>query len=253
VLLSRVEETLVVAGDRYDLGTNQYPGTIHPRGFQYLVRFRLDPFPIWTFRVGDVELEKQFFLVHGDRVAVLQYSLRAPTGAPDARLEVRPLIAFRDYHSLSHENPALNAGFSEEDGRVGLRPYPDLPELFLGHSAARVEAQGWWYRRFQYEEERTRGLEWEEDLFCPCVLTYDLGTAGRGALIASLEPRRAGDAPELEETERRRRASLDGAAPVSTRLVRALSRAADQFVVRRGDGATIVAGYPWFTDWGRDP
>ena len=66
VLLSKFEETLVIRGERYELSTNQYPGAVHPDGYKYLTGFRLDPFPVWTFDVNGVEIEKSIFMVHGE-------------------------------------------------------------------------------------------------------------------------------------------------------------------------------------------
>ena len=73
VLLSKLEETLLVDGVAFDLSVNQYPGAIHPQGYQYLKAFRLDPFPVFTYEVEDIEMEKSVFLVHGENTVVVQY------------------------------------------------------------------------------------------------------------------------------------------------------------------------------------
>ncbi|MCI0665786.1 MAG: glycogen debranching enzyme N-terminal domain-containing protein, partial [Acidobacteria bacterium] len=110
VLLSKLEETLIIDGRRYDLSANQYPGAVHPQGYQYLKEFRLDPFPIFTYEVEGLEIEKSVFMIHGENSTVIQYEVRTTkTNLPDdLRLEVHPLIAFRDYHSTTHENGAIN-------------------------------------------------------------------------------------------------------------------------------------------------
>lgn len=107
VLLSKFEETLRVNGRAYELSTNRYPGVVHPQGFQFLTEFRLDPFPIFTFSVDGVEIEKKLFMVHGQNTTVIKYTLAKTGSEARVELELRPLIAFRDYHSFTHENGAI--------------------------------------------------------------------------------------------------------------------------------------------------
>src|SRR5262245_14637830 len=137
VLLSKLEETLVIDGRRYELSANQYPGVIHPRGFDYQSDFRIDPFPIFTYEIEDLRLTKSVFMVQGQNTTVVQYELR---GEPqnEVKLEVRPLMAFRDYHSTTHENDALNPQIETEHGQITFKPYADLPALHLAHTPADV-------------------------------------------------------------------------------------------------------------------
>src|ERR1044072_2339752 len=107
VLLSKLEETLLIDGRRYELSSNQYPGVIHPQGFNYQTGFRLDPFPRFSYEVEGVRLSKSVFMVQGENTTVVQYELEN-TDHTDIKLLIRPLIAFRDYHSTTHENGALN-------------------------------------------------------------------------------------------------------------------------------------------------
>ena len=280
VLLSKLQETLVVDGRRYELSANQYPGVVHPQGYQYLVGFRVDPFPIFTFRCGGVELQKRVFMVHGENTTVIEYECSAGT------LEVRPLIAFRDFHSTTHENGALNSMVREGPGMVSVKPYGDLPALHLAHNAQSVEVTGQWYRNFEFQEERARGLDFREDLFQPFALHFDLRAPA--VVIASIEVRDAASAPVMRQREIDRRDerpitseaeapnnlsfASNAAHPLtdvrsvaeaprkmklappwqSDLAVRELFRAADQFIVDRGALKTVVAGYHWFSDWGRD-
>lgn len=254
MLLSKVEETLVVDGRRYDLSVNQYPGAVHPQGYQYLCEFRLDPYPVFVYQVEGLELEKRLFLVHGENTVVIEYELRAldREGLPACELELRPLLAFRDYHSTTHQNDSIDRGFDSSPGLIALTPYAGLPSLFLAHDAQQVEAAGHWYNNFEYEIERERGLEFREDLFQPLVLRYLFDRRGRATLIASTGPREAAAAPRLRKEELDRRAAILEAAPSREPLVQALVAAADQFIVQRGSLKTVIAGYPWFADWGRD-
>src|SRR6266852_5624924 len=130
VLLSKLEETLTIDGRRYELSANQYPGVVHPEGFKYQTGFRLDPFPVFTYEVEGVRLEKRVFMVQGENTTVVQYEMHAlPDGRATAPivLEVRPLIAFRDYQSTTHENDDLNPNVENENGLTTGKPYSDLP------------------------------------------------------------------------------------------------------------------------------
>ena len=110
VLLSKLEETLVIGSRRADLSANRYPGAIHPQGYLYLREFRQDPCPTFVYEVDGVVLEKSIFMVHGENTTVIQYRL-LQSPAVSCSLEIRPLIAFRDYHSITHENGALDRVF----------------------------------------------------------------------------------------------------------------------------------------------
>jgi len=237
VLLSKLEETLVIGDRRYELSCNRYPGAIHPQGHFFLMEFRQDPFPIFVYQIDDAELEKSVFLVHGENTAVIQYTYRGPT----ATLEIRPLVAFRDYHALTHRNSALNPAVILAPGLVECRPYPDLPTLALAHADAIVDTVGDWFLNFEYSAEQQRGLDFREDLWKPFELTFDLAANPHPAVIASTEPHDASAAPRLR------------AAEIARRPVDPLAHAADQFLVARGDATTVIAGYHWFADWGRDP
>ncbi|MFN7947712.1 MAG: amylo-alpha-1,6-glucosidase [Blastocatellia bacterium] len=250
-LLAKLEETLVIDGQRYELSANQYPGVVHPQGYQFLKRFRLDPFPVFTYEVAGLELEKSVLMVHGENTTVIQYEIIGHT-ARSVSLELRPLIAFRDYHSLTHENGALNAAVQTAAGLATVMPYAGLPALHFAHEADEIELAGWWYRNFEYAIERERGLEFREDLFSPFALKSDLTRRQSVSIIASTEQREAAQAMSLRQAEIRRRMAVTAMAAVDDELVRTLTAAADQFIVARGDHKTIIAGYHWFSDWGRD-
>jgi predicted glycogen debranching enzyme len=248
LLLSKMEETLIAGGERYELATNLYPGLAHPEGYRYLREFRLDPFPIFTFQAGDVTVEKRVFMVQGENTVVLEYETIATEA--NCRLELRPLIAFRGYHDLTHANEALNGTLREDAGLFSIQPYAGLPRLNFGHNARVLKHEGTWYFNFEYPIETERGLDNHEDLYCPCVLEFDLAPGQPAVVVASTEMRRAGEALSLKANEIKLRAQ--GSPASSDPMVEALATAAAQFIVRRGELHTVIAGYPWFADWGRD-
>jgi predicted glycogen debranching enzyme len=277
VMLSKLEETLIIDGQRYELSTNQYPGTIHPRGFEYQTGFRLDPFPVFVYEIEGLIIEKSLFMVQGENTTVVQYDLRVldkpksvkglkkattakggeslkPLGREfyDVKLEVRPLIAFRDYHSTTHENGGINAIVVTEDGMISMTPYVDLPALHFAHDPAELAGNGFWFRNFEYEIERERGLDFMEDLFSPFALTFDLNRERRARIIASTNRHNTRNAVQLRTEEIARRTALAATTPEANGVVSSLASVADQFIVARHAHKTVIAGYPWFSDWGRD-
>jgi predicted glycogen debranching enzyme len=231
LLLSKMEETLVVDGTRYELSTNMYSGAVHPEGYRYLTQFRLDPSPVFTFEAGGATIEKRVFMVQGENTVVVEYR----TTHAGCGLELRPLIAFRGYHDLTQANRELNSAFDESDGLVSVQPYASLPRLWFGHNAKTIAKEGVWYFNFEYPIERERGLDFHEDLFCPFVLKFDINSGEPATVVVSTLAHHAKD--ELPK----RYAAADP-----------LVAAADQFIVQRGRFQSVIAGYPWFADWGRD-
>ncbi|MBI4469199.1 MAG: glycogen debranching enzyme N-terminal domain-containing protein [Acidobacteria bacterium] len=251
VLLSKLEETLLIGDRAYELSVNQYPGAIHPSGHLFQVGFRLEPFPTFEYAVEDIGLEKSIFMIHQEDSAVIRYRL---LGGPrkDVSLEIRPLVAFRDYHALTRLNDGLDEQLQQGPGWVAVRPYSGFPTLYFNHDGGQLLPGGNWYRNFEYEEERLRGLDWVEDLFNPFGLRLKLGDRLVG-LIASTSRHDATRLEELSATEIARRERLVVGWEGTDGLIQTLLRAADQFIVRRGEKlSTIIAGYPWFADWGRD-
>ena len=250
VLIAKCEETLLIGDHRVDLSTNRYPGAVHPSGCQWLRSFRLHPWPIYTYEVEGVRIEKSVFMVHGSNTTVIGYEAFDSGGRP-LKLEVRPLLSGRDYHSTSHENGAIRGAVERSQNLVTLRPYDGVPAIYLAQNAAAVADQGYWYRNFLYLMEQERGLDSNEDLFNPVCLEFDLSSAP-AHLLLSTEPQDYRKAAQFADNEKKRRRAVVDTFPAADEFGRELALAADQFIVCRGDRHTIIAGYPWFTDWGRD-
>ncbi|HEX3528834.1 MAG TPA: amylo-alpha-1,6-glucosidase [Thermoanaerobaculia bacterium] len=255
VLLSRLDETVTVRdaedGAEFDLACNRFPGAIHPRGFEHLASFRKGVFPVWDYAFAGVKLRKTVIAVHGEATRLVLYEvLDAPS---TVHLALRPFFAGRDYHATAHAN-----GFVHREGRFSgsslmYRMYDGLPEVFVHVPGAAWQPSPDWWNRFQYDRERERGLDCEEDLFTPGLLTVDLAPGARlGVIVATSDPV-SRDAFALAETERLRRAAVLDAFGGSDPFCRALAAAGDSFIVRRGEALrTVIAGYHWFSDWGRD-
>lgn len=251
VMLSKVEETLAIGDRRYELSTNRYVGAVSPDGYQYLISFRLDPFPIWTYEVDGIRVEKALFMVQGENTTVVRWRMvDGPPPKVPVTLELRPLVAFRDHHHLRHEDGDFGTAYESVAAEVLIRPVPDLPALYLTHNAHDVNVTGYWYRNFDYAIEEERGFDHVEDLYQPFSMVFSLHNAA--TLIASTQQRKIEDAEKLSKAEIDRRSLLVERAGVDDEVGRELVLAADRFIVDRGAGKSVIAGYPWFSDWGRD-
>jgi len=226
VLVAKLDETV----NGVDLATNRFPDSIHPRGFEHLVSFRREIFPVWEYVAGGVRLQKTVVAPHGLNATIVLYEV-LDCAAPFA-LRLSPFLAGRDYHSIIHCKDV------------------SLPYVHLDVPGAAFEAKPDCWKNFVYDRERERGLECEEDLFTPGSYTVTLGRDDRLPVIMATEDD-DWDALELIEEERGRREAL--IVDTSDEFVRDLRLAADQFLIDRDDDQkTIIAGYHWFTDWGRD-
>src|SRR5262245_44344815 len=240
VLVNGVEAWADTPGGSFALSSQRYlPDVVHPDGASHLSAFSDDPWPRWTFTLPDGTRIVQEALVRpGTAALMMAWRLVAP--APAARVRVRPLLSGRDYHALHHENPAFRFDADTPPGRVAWRPYASLPAIHA-HTTGTYVHDPVWYRQFLYTEERVRGLDCVEDLASPGLFHFDLA-AGDATIVFAADAGEEVDVAALRAAERTRRA----------RFPTRLHRAADAYIVRRGSGKTIVAGYPWFTDWGRD-
>ena len=252
VLLSKLEETVIVGGERFELSANRYPGAIHPTGYRFLKSFKLDPFPVWSFELGGIEIEKKIFMRNGENTTLVTWSVKDNEAVemPAMILEVRPLTAFRDHHHLRHATDDFDTSVETGDSWAAVRPMSDLPALYFTGNFTSAERTSEWYRNFEYAIELERGFDFHEDLFQPFLLKFDL--AQPATLIASTEKREELDVSKTEKAELKRRASLVANLTNKDPFLRQLALAADQFIVARGAGKTVIAGYPWFSDWGRD-
>ena len=246
VLVNGFDAWVQTPSGSFALSSQRYsPGVVHPDGARHIERFTPEPWPRWRFRLDDTtEVEQEIFTRNGTSAVAICW--RVVGDATGIRLSVRPFLSGRDYHSLHQENPAFRFDAESRDGRVVWRPYSGLPGIVSVANASYVH-EPTWYRNFLYEEERTRGLDCSEDLASPGILQWDL-SRGEAIWILAAEGHATGIAAPEAALQSMRGAEAQRRRQFSARLL----RAADAYLVRRGDGKTVVAGYPWFTDWGRD-
>jgi predicted glycogen debranching enzyme len=258
VLVSGADAFVETKSGTFALSSQRYtPDVVHPDGSSRIVAFRHEPWPTWEFETGDgTRIRHEIVVPYGHASTVLTWTVVRST-AP-VMLRVRPFLSGRDYHSLHHENPAFRfepasaAGSHPDRERVAFAPYPGVPETeFRTNGEYRHSPQ--WYRNFLYTTERERGLDDTEDLASPGEFVWTLGDSAASAVCVLRAVNHADVALDrsasvevvadaLRRAEGQRRAAFASS----------LDRSAEMYLVRRRSGRTIVAGYPWFTDWGRD-
>ncbi|HMF74826.1 MAG TPA: amylo-alpha-1,6-glucosidase [Bryobacteraceae bacterium] len=247
-ILSRVEETVDAAGRTFALAVSQYPGAVHPLGFELLEEFRVEPFPTWSYRLDSfqgesLQLRKTVCLLDRRQAVLLRYEASQP-----CRLKIRPLLSFRDYHSVTHRNDACSDFGQCRKGGVSFTPYPGLPALTLFHNGTGFQPDFSWFMNNEYLRELERGLDFQEDLFSPGSLVFELHPGHPAWLLASVD----GEHADEQFDDLRIDAILSDEAARRT-FRTPLHRALDQFRFTRFDGRpSLIAGYPWFTDWSRD-
>lgn len=273
VLLSKLEETLCVKqGDqekRFELSTNLYPAVTHPTGYRWLEAWHMLPVPTWTWRVEEgVKICKQVWMPKGHNAVYVAYCVLEGPKDVEIHLELVPLLAWRDYHSEMAATPStplaiwcetnrcLRLRLSQIEG-ITEAPIPLLLRLCKRdgqpYPAASFSANACWYYRIQHPREQERGFDFCEDLYSPGVFRVPV-TVGQTLVVESgVEPLELPTPAEsLDELGKEQQLLLThclDADPFEARLVLATR----DFLVKPPEGrATVVAGYHWFTDWGRD-
>jgi predicted glycogen debranching enzyme len=250
VLVNGIEAWLEHDGGKIALSMQRYgPDLLSPDTSNRLASFDTSPWPTWRYALnGGAALIAEVFVARASRETVLRWRLEAPESTAFT-LKVRPLISGRDYHALHHENPAFAFAAQIDGERVRWQPYGDLLSIVAQSNGTYAHAPDW-YRHFYYVREAERGLDCIEDLATPGVFSFDLSEGDAVLLLRAHSDPGAADSVESASNRALRLAGLEALRRVArgTRL----HRSADAYGVARGDGRTIVAGYPWFTDWGRD-
>lgn len=258
LLVAKIELSVQYLGAETDLSSNEFAGgTISGQGFVHLESFVVqDGIPTWRYAIADALLETRIFMAPGANTSYLELELLRAS-AP-LRATLKPLIAYRDYHSHNRGPQPFQLESDAEQCRVqafaGAQPYR------LSISQGRFTAAAQWYWNFWHREEADRGLDAVEDLLTPGTFATDLSLHRPVYLVATAETAAPAPGADVLDTVRANSRRLMTAVPkTAPEWIHALAAASDQFIVRRGQmgpggpaPASIIAGYPWFTDWGRD-
>ena len=249
VLVNGFDAWVQTPNGQYAITSQRYaPEAVYPDGAWHIESFDGEPWPCWRFRLADgTRVAQELFVPAGTPAIALAWRLIEPRAG--VVLHVRPFLSGRDYHSLHHENPAFRHAPEVDGERLVWRPYQGVPAILSVANAA-YAADPSWYRNFLYKEEAERGLDATEDLASPGTLTWDLSAGEAAWLLAA-----GGTGGFPVDRGRGAMATVDAwrdAERTRRRHPTRLHRAADAYLVQRQRGETIIAGYPWFTDWGRD-
>ena len=245
--------------DAYALSAFEYDGVVHPTGHLYLVEFASDPYPTWRWRLPNgSELRRELALAHGENTVAIRYRL---TDGPGGVLRLRPRLVCRDYHSLRRHEAGDHPVVTVDGRRLAASLGVDAPDLVIQHDADDIDNTEIWYHGAQYAVERERGQDCAEDHLSPVEFSAVLGGArDTVTLVATVGGDVSVTAASVFDAARLRRSrqcanlrvAEDVPEPVRDGLREIAGRVSD-YVVRRGDSRrTILAGYPWFADWGRD-
>jgi predicted glycogen debranching enzyme len=258
VLVAAFDEWVVYQGERYPLCTHEFADSgIAPEGYRHLQSFALDgALPVWTFAIADALIERRVWMVSGENTSYVRYRVVRSSGPID--FEVIPLTTCRSFHELtSGEGQTVTVDATER--RAVVRFGSADRAVALVSERGRFEANGCWWWGFRFREETARGLADRGDLYAPGTFRFQLAADESCALVAStdlaIEPNAEAtlQAAQNRQSELIRTASAEKSSP----LVQQLVLAADQFIVARAlpdkpNGESIIAGYHWFNDWGRD-
>jgi predicted glycogen debranching enzyme len=264
LLLSKLDETVEYDDRSYPLFANRWDdGAVDPHGYALIERFRLEgTTPVWNFAFGDALFEKRLWMQPGANTTYVRYTLLR-AGRP-LRLQVKALVNYRDYHASTH---AGDWRMKIEPVERGLRieAFDGATPFYLLSTEAAVRPAHEWFRNFFLGVERYRGLDDHEDHLFAGAFEATLAPGESLTLVASTDPAPALDADATQEARQRHERELleswEQTNAVSASLapawIRQLVLAADQFIVRRPlrddpEAMSVIAGYPWFGDWGRD-
>lgn len=260
MVLARLDEQVTLEGQVYALTTNEWAGgIITPPGYTFLESFDLEgTIPVFTYALADALLEKRIWMAHGANTTYVTYHLLR--GRRPIRLSLLPIGGWRDYHSHHAgigERPAVQVvdhGVRVTFG-AGASPY------WLRVDRGEFHLEPTWYWHFYHRLEAYRGLDTNEDLFSPGRFSAELEAGDRLTFVVTLHQDATLDGAAAYQAERARQAELLERADLEEQpaWVEQLVLAADQFIVERpvagvngGSGQSVIAGYPWFGDWGRD-
>ncbi len=249
VLLSKVEDSIAREEQEQFLTAHRYPGVLFPRDGLAPLEFENWLCPVFNYELDGFRVKKEVMLIGGHNTVAMRYTTQGDVDG--AILRVKPLLAYRDFHQLTRENLSLRVRtFPAFKGFV-MSPYAGLPSFFMQcEGPFQFFPAPVWYQNFEYDEERRRGFEYLEDLFCPGVFEISLEAGSSVVITASTEEQKdILGAWQMETARREKEAALQ----TGTELQKRLHRAGRQFVITRPDRRkSITAGYHWFLEWGRD-
>ena len=259
LLAVKIDEIVSYGGARFALAVNRWAdGTVDPAGHTLIESFALDgTAPVWRYACADALVEKRVWMAHGANATFVRYTVMRATGPLE--LAVRVFVDARDHHGTTHAGGAVPS-VTQTAGGLRFAACPDAPAGRVACDKMTWTPDGTWYRNYGLARERERGLDSVEDHLCAARGTVALRPGDECTIALGDERADLTGAAAAWETfagrERETHARWYSAAGAQSAdapgWIERLALVADQFVVAGRGGATVIAGYPWFTDWGRD-
>jgi predicted glycogen debranching enzyme len=252
LVISTLGEKIIGENVEFELSSLQYPGTRHPHGYQYLTACEIDPLVTQTYEGPEFKIIRSTAGIHGENTVLVEYQIvKVP---PNARMSFNPLCANRPIHELARASSDRIQETCFKNGRLELKQKGALLAASLYIPESQFHANENWYVNVRYAEEERRGYDFEEDLLSYGTFERPIQSGDRFVIELSTAGKHGRDLTLLLGKEKSRRARLVEQSLLQSKESAALVRAADQFIVQRGGGGSrsIIAGYHWFADWGRD-
>ena len=244
VMLSSLDETILQHGRDFNFGVHKYEGTYEPRGHKYIVDISYEKAFTVTYQVGGVVLKKEILMMHNAPQVLIRYTLEDALSATLLRLN--PLLAFRDIHSLSKQNPVANTQVEEVDGGVRAKLYPEFPYLYMQLSKpANFGGAAYWNNNIYYTKEKERGYDFQEDLLSVGAFEVSLKKGESIVFSASLEEAKSKNLAKDFTKYLKERADRNS-------FEECLQYTASQFIIQKAGETRIKAGYHWYDSTTRD-
>lgn len=250
VLVSKFSESIITAKGVTEIDSNNFNGVIHPKGYQYITHFEQDVLPSFIYEIGLIKLRKTIGMQYEHNTTFIIYEV---LDAPERfTLRCKPFVACRDYHWLSKANDNIRWSYAFSEGLLKVKPYDNMTEIQMYVPKSEFHYSPDWFYNYLYQIEQERGQDFREDLFTYGEFNTQVKKGDVVGVVISSESQPELDAVKLWKAEVARKQSLLKSLPADE-FSQQLGLAADQFIVKRGaDLKTIIAGYHWFSDWGRD-
>ena len=244
VMLSSLDETILQHGRDFNFGVHKYEGTYEPRGHKYIVDISYEKAFTVTYQVGGVVLKKEILMMHNAPQVLIRYTLEDAHSATLLRLN--PLLAFRDIHSLSKQNPVANTQVEVVDGGVRAKLYPEFPYLYMQLSKpANFGGAAYWNNNIYYTKEKERGYDFQEDLLSVGAFEVNLKKGESIVFSASLEEAKSKNLAKDFTKYLKERADRNS-------FEECLQYTASQFIIQKAGETRIKAGYHWYDSTTRD-
>ncbi len=272
LLLSKLEEVIIIDGVKFQLSTNQYPNNIHPEGYKHLMEFNLNPFPTFTYSLPGAKILKTIYMPHNKNAVLIRYKIDKDN-EKSSKILIHPLINFRDLDRV-RKTDQPEPGFNQQRGRNHIEINESSEDMYflsmgsdlMDYQESELPEEERWFRNMEYEMERERGFEFREDHYNPGFFemelqqeesVFNLLAAGGYRGREHFEELSSDNPEEFERLLEEEIERLEGVNKYFLRSVpnermdnwRNLLRSARSFIANE---KLILAGYHWFSVWGRD-